>query len=62
MVGDRVARGKRVKKRAIPHALDLFDSPDKLWQRFQDLAFPLFSNSRWPAFKEETKSLVAIPG
>lgn len=34
--------GKRVKKRAIPHNLSLFDAPDKLWQRFQDLAFHYF--------------------
>lgn len=34
--------GKRVKKKAIPHTLDLFDSPDKLWQRFQDLAYHYF--------------------
>ena len=34
--------GKREKKRAIPHTLALFDSRDKLWQRFQDLAFHYF--------------------
>lgn len=34
--------GKRMKKKAIPHTLDLFDSPDKLWQRFQDLAYHYF--------------------
>lgn len=34
--------GKKVKKRAIPHNLSLFDSPDKLWQRFQDLAYHYF--------------------
>lgn len=34
--------GKRVKKKAIPHHLSMFDSPDKLWQRFQDLAFHYF--------------------
>ena len=51
--------GKRVKKRAIPHTLDLFDSPDKLWQRFQDIAFHYFQ-FMIARFKEETKSLVAI--
>lgn len=34
--------GKRVKKKAIPHTLDMFDAPDKVWQRFQDLAFHYF--------------------
>lgn len=34
--------GKRVTKKAIPHTPDMFDSPDKLWQRFQDLAFHYF--------------------
>ena len=34
--------GKHVKKTAIPHTPDMFDSPDKLWQRFQDLAYHYF--------------------
>lgn len=34
--------GKKVKKKAIPHTLEMFDSPDKLWQRFQDLAYHYF--------------------
>lgn len=34
--------GKRVKKRKVEHRLELFDSRDKLWQRFQDLAFHYF--------------------
>lgn len=34
--------GKRVEKKAIPHTPDMFDSPDKLWQRFQDLAYHYF--------------------
>lgn len=34
--------GKRVYKSRIPHTLELFDSPDKLWQRFQDLAYHYF--------------------
>ena len=34
--------GKRAKKKAIQHTLDMFDSKDKLWQRFQDLAFHYF--------------------
>lgn len=34
--------GKRVKKKAIPHTLDMFDAPDKIWQRFQDLAYHYF--------------------
>ena len=34
--------GKRMKHKAIPHRLSLFDSRDKLWQRFEDLAFHYF--------------------
>ena len=34
--------GKKVKRQAIPHKLSLFDSPDKLWQRFQELSFHYF--------------------
>jgi len=34
--------GKRMKKKAVPHSLALFDSQDKLWQRFQDLAYHYF--------------------
>lgn len=34
--------GKRVKRQAVPHKLSLFDAPDKLWQRFQDLSFHYF--------------------
>lgn len=34
--------GKRVKKKVIPHTLSMFDSRDKLWQRFEDLAFHYF--------------------
>lgn len=34
--------GKRTRKRAVQHTLQMFDAPDKLWQRFQDLAFHYF--------------------
>lgn len=34
--------GKHEKKRAIPHNLELYDGRDRLWQRFQDLAFHYF--------------------
>lgn len=36
------ADSKRGKKRAIPHTLDLFDSRDRLWQRFEELAHHYF--------------------
>lgn len=36
------ADAKRSRKRAIPHRLDLFDSRDKLWQRFEELAHHYF--------------------
>lgn len=34
--------GKRQKKQRIPHRLEMFETPDKLWQRFQDLAYNYF--------------------
>lgn len=45
--------GKRVKKKAIPHTLDMFDAPDKLWQRFQDLAFHYFHFKKYVADKRK---------
>lgn len=35
--------GKKMKKQAIPHRLEQFDSKDKIWKRFQDLAYHYFS-------------------
>lgn len=35
--------GKKVKKQAIPHRLEQFDAKDKIWKRFQDLAYHYFS-------------------
>ena len=34
--------GKKMKKQHLPHRLSMFDSKDKLWQRFQDLTFHYF--------------------
>lgn len=34
--------GKKVKKQHLPHRLPMFDAPDKLWQRFQDLCYHYF--------------------
>ena len=45
--------GKRVKKKAVPHTLDMFDAPDKLWQRFQDLAFHYFHFKKYVADKRK---------
>ena len=47
--------GKRVQKKAVPHRLDMFDAPDKLWQRFQDLAFHYFRFKQYE--KEKRKDL-----
>ena len=33
---------KKVRKQAIPHRLDMFDAPDKVWRRFQNLAYHYF--------------------
>lgn len=35
--------GKKVKKKSIPHRLDMFDTKEKMWQRFQELAYHYFS-------------------
>lgn len=34
--------GKKVKQQAIPHRLEQFDAKDKIWKRFQDLAYHYF--------------------
>lgn len=36
------SQGKKVIKQTIPHKLTMFDAKDKLWQRFQDLAYNYF--------------------
>ena len=33
---------KKVVKQAIPHRLEMFDSKEKIWQRFQNLAYHYF--------------------
>lgn len=33
---------KKVRKQTIPHRLEMFDSPDKIWRRFQNLAYHYF--------------------
>ena len=35
-------QGTKPIKQVIPHKLSMFDTPDKLWQRFQDLAYNYF--------------------
>jgi hypothetical protein len=53
-----------MKKREIPHTLDRYDAPDKLWQRFQDLAYHYF-HFKVAKYKEVrrglTKTLLAEP-
>lgn len=39
--------GKREKKKAVKHTLSMFDSRDKLWQRFEDLAQHYFRFKIW---------------
>lgn len=34
--------GKKIHKKAVPHRLYLFDTPEKLWQRFEELAYHYF--------------------
>ena len=47
--------GKKVKKKAVPHTLSMFDDVDKLWQRFQDLAFHYFRFKKY--VKDKRKDL-----
>lgn len=51
--------GKRVKKKAVPHSLSLFDSQDKLWQRFQDLAYHYF-RFKVKTFKKQKRGVVGF--
>lgn len=50
--------GKRMRKREIPHTLDMYDAPDKIWQRFQDLAFHYF-HFKVARYKEKRKGITA---
>lgn len=50
--------GKRMKKKAIPHTLSLFDSPDKLWQRFEDLAYHYF-HFKIATYKENRRGIAS---
>lgn len=51
--------GKRMKKKAIPHTLQMFDAPDKLWQRFQDLAYHYF-RFKVTKYKEVQRGITGI--
>ena len=51
--------GKRVKKKAVPHSLSLFDSQDKLWQRFQDLAYHYF-RFKVKTFKKQKRGVAGF--
>lgn len=51
--------GKKERKKAIRHTLSLFDSRDKLWQRFQDLAFHYF-HFKYREYKNEETSIAKI--
>lgn len=50
--------GKKVKKRAVANTLDLYDSPDKLWQRFEELAFHYF-RFKHVEYKDTRRGLAA---
>lgn len=51
--------GKKPKKKAIRHTLSLFDTRDKLWQRFQDLAYHYF-RFKYREYKNEESALVNL--
>lgn len=50
--------GKKVKKRKIDNNLSVYDSRDKLWQRFEDLAYHYF-RFKYVEYKDEVNSLVS---
>ena len=49
--------GKKPKKKAIRHTLSLFDTRDKCWQRFQDLAYHYF-RFKYREYKDEEKAII----
>lgn len=51
--------GKRERKQAVKHTLSMFDSPDKLWQRFQDLAHHYF-HFKYREYKDVGKGIASI--
>lgn len=50
------SHGKKVTKQHIPHRLSLFDSKEKLWQRFQDLTYHYF-RFKYKEFQESRQSV-----
>ena len=51
--------GKKEKQKAIPHNFSLFDSKEKLWQRFQDLAYHYF-HFKYREYKDEETAIARI--
>lgn len=51
--------GKKVTKKSIPHTLSMYDTKDKLWQRFQDLAFHYF-HFKIQTFVSERPALASL--
>lgn len=49
--------GKKERKRAIRHSLSLFDSKEKLWQRFQDLAYHYF-HFKYREYQDEETAII----
>lgn len=50
--------GKKVESKLMPHRLSMFDTRDKLWQRFEELAFHYF-HFRHVEHVGKSKALVA---
>lgn len=44
--------GKRIKKKAVPHRLEMFDDREKLWCRFEELAYHYF---RFKKFEKDKR-------
>lgn len=51
--------GKKEKKQAVKHTLSMFDTRDKLWQRFQDLAHHYF-RFKYREYKDVGKGIASI--
>ena len=51
--------GKKIKKKQIPHTLQLFEGKDRIWQRFEELAYHYF-HFRHVEYKSDKKTLAGI--
>ena len=48
-------QGKKIKKKRVPHTMNMFDGRDKLWRRFEELAYHYF-HFRYVQYKQSVNS------